>query len=177
VVNKVDQLDAGEVSQVKHFIEKVIEEATGRQPRLYFTDARSAVRGLAGVDFAALVADLEEFVDTGLIAALNGVAERDLASIGSSLRGSVALERAALDMDQAKLARLSVLFGEEASRQRALRISTRDSTRQPTSAYKTVTATRRWRSGCERRSRKAFGRPSTLPGPKCSETPRLSGER
>ena len=120
VVNKVDQLDAGEVSQVKHFIEEVIEEATGRQPRLYFTDARSALRGDNGVDFAALVADLEEFVDTGLTAALIGVAKRDLGSIGSSLRGSVALERAAFDMDQAKLARLSALFGEEASRQRAL---------------------------------------------------------
>jgi len=113
-------LDAGEVSQVTHFIEEVIEEATGRQSQLYFTDARSALLGDDGVDFVALVADLEEFVDSGLTAALIGVSKRGLGSTGYSLRGSVALERTAFDMDQAKLARLSALFGDEASRQRAL---------------------------------------------------------
>ncbi|MGC8513127.1 MAG: dynamin family protein [Acidimicrobiales bacterium] len=120
VVNKVDQLQADEVLQVKQFIERVVKEATGREPKLYLTDARRALRGEDGVDFKALVDDLEDFVDTGLTAALVAVAERDLGSIGSSLRASVALERAAFDMDQAELARLSELFSEEASRQRVL---------------------------------------------------------
>lgn len=107
VLNKADHLRPAEVDEVRRFVEQVLRDELGRKPEVFAFSARAGLDRALGSTSAAVnvggfdrfVAELERFVQDDLIDARLAAARRELGCLGRSLRESLALERAALDLD------------------------------------------------------------------------------
>jgi small GTP-binding protein len=121
VLNKADHVSESELDEVRRFVEQLLFDELGRKVRVFALSARAALRGNAGDnagEFGAFVAEFERFVAEDLVAARLTTARAELARLGASVRDALAVERAALDLDAATLARQVERFGSEADRQR-----------------------------------------------------------
>jgi ribosome biogenesis GTPase A len=127
VLNKADHLTAGELDQVRRFVEAIVCDELGRKQRVFAVSARAALAarvadGKAGSDACELgdfVDAFERFIADDLVAARVATARWELARLGAGVRDALAIEEAAAALDAAQLDRLIEQFRTEASRQRA----------------------------------------------------------
>lgn len=126
VLNRADHVAPGELDQLRRFVENVVCDDLGRKVRVFALSVRYALRArLAGRapgeeagEFPAFVSHIERFIAEDLVAARLAIARRELARLASSVRDAVAVERAAAQLDAARLAAQVERFRSEAGRQR-----------------------------------------------------------
>lgn len=126
VLNKADHLTPGELDQVRRFVEQVLCDDLGRKARVFALSARAALAarmadqpsGPEAGEFVAFMAELERFVAEDLVTARLATARTELARLGATLRDGLAVEQAALDLDEASLTERVDRFRGEADRQR-----------------------------------------------------------
>lgn len=112
VLNKIDHLGPGELDEVVRFVRRVLRDELGREPALFPLSARAALRrrrsgpalggsdGPQGLDgFEAFEAELDRFIQEDLVEERLASAALELARLGASLRDTISVERAALELD------------------------------------------------------------------------------
>lgn len=127
VLNKADHLTAGELVEVRGFVEPMLRELFGGDAPVFAVNARSALTaklcgrsraGEEGIEFDAFEAEFERFLVDDLVGARAATARAELHRLGTSLRDGLALEQAAMHTAAVDLERLVQQFAGEADRQR-----------------------------------------------------------
>ena len=123
VLNKADHLRADELAEVRRFVVDKIEQVLDVPVTVFAVDARSALAAgdaavEAGIELRAFADVVSRFIAEDLTAARLVTARRELARLGASISGGIAIERAARAVTADKLATLVERFNDEADVQR-----------------------------------------------------------
>lgn len=97
VLNRTDHIEAHELQRVRWFVERVLEQATGKEQKLYCVSAKTG----DGMD--AFARAFENFLNTGLQDARLTLARRDISTLADKMENACSLEESALSMSASEL--------------------------------------------------------------------------
>lgn len=126
VVNKVDRLDAGDLEEVRRFVQGALRQVAPHAS-LHMVAALPALQarmvgGTTGPEpagFARFESDLRHFADVELAGARVDAARRELEALAGSLRTGLEVSRAALEIEQEALATRVATFHQAAAAERS----------------------------------------------------------